>query len=266
MEGKEMRKSEKQETVTTPESKELFKTECLVIPGHGIEFVGEEGNGKWKPTRLVQGIDDKGWRTGKRNPGLDDEKAIVGGGNAVVLAGAQYFRDLEKSGSLPRLVIFAAGRAGYLEKSAPDDPLLCEGVPMMESFEKETSATELIGKDGVVIISGTKTTRDDVERSIELAVSKGLTKIAFLLLELRLERASVFWEIMKKERPELASLDVRFLAAEDFLKERYKNHPELVDKILSEFKSSKAFGKTDEAEKGGAQAAREGKYTGKGKY
>lgn len=253
-----------------PENKEqpLFEAECLVIPGHSIELVGVGKDKKWKPTRLIQKTNEKGWRTEQRDTALkgDDENAIVGGGNAVTIAAGQYFSDLERAGILPKLVIFAAGRPSYLNEQAPDKPTLNEGRPMLEAFEKETSVSGKLGKDNVVILGENKNTRDDVEKSIELAVSHRLTKIAFLLLELRLDRAEAFWKVIKSERPELAYLDVRFLPAEKFLKEKYKGHPGMFRKILTSFESSKAFLKTNEAEEGGTKAILEKQYKGKGNY
>ena len=249
---------------------ELFPAECIVIPGHSIEFVKRaSGTGTWKPTRLIQGVNERGWRTGKRKLDLTpkSEDAIVGGGTAVTLAAAEYFSELKENGTPLKLIIFAAGRPAYLNENAPEDPELVEGKPMVKLFEQETRAIEELGEENVVVLwKGHKNTQDDVEKSIELAVSRGYTRIAFLLLELRLERAEAFWNAIRKEKPELNSLDVRFLAAEDFLRRRYKEHPEMARKIISAFESSRAFDKTKKSEVGGAKAVREGGYQGKGNY
>ena len=250
------------------EPSELYQAEVIVVPGHSIERVDVKGEEKWKPTRLIQEVDDKGWRTAERNLDLDKdgENAIVGGCNAVTLAAAQYYEDLVKKGVPPKLVIFAAGRAAALDKHAADNPSLSEAGPMMEVFERETNASENLGNENIKILDKTKTTQDDVENSIELAHAEGLTKVAFLLLDLRLDRAEAFWEAMKEKKPELVSMEVKFLAAEDFLRERYKDQPEMIEKILSEFTASEAYHKTNQAEIGGAEAVRSGKYKGKGQY
>jgi|GEM_PF-7026020 len=137
---------------------------------------------------------------------------------------------------------------------------------MLELFDRETSAGEKIGKENLIILKDNKNTRDDVEKSVDLAVAHGLTKIAFLLLEMRLERVKVFWEALKLERPDLVNLEVEFLSAEDFIREKYKKHPELIEEILKSFTDSKAFEKTRIAEDGGTKAIREKTYKGKGNY
>lgn len=250
------------------EKEPLYQAECIVVPGHSIERVDIGDKEKWKPTRLIQGVNEKGWRIGKRNIDLDkdSDRAIVGGGNAVTLAAAQYYETLTKEGVPPKLVIFSAGRAAYLDEQAPEDPELCEAIPMVEKFTRATDVLEELGEENIQILNKTKTTRDDVEQSVELAHSRGLKKIAFLLLDLRLARAEAFWQQMKELRPDLADMEVRFLAAEDFLRERYKDHPEIIDKILADFKSSTAYDTTDRAEKGGTEAVRQGDYKGKGRY
>lgn len=247
------------------EKDELFRAECLVVPGHSIELVNVGGQKEWKPTRLIQEVNEKGWRTGKRNPelGVDSDNAIVGGGVAVTFAAVQYFSDLEKIGAMPSLVIFAAGRPPYLKEQAPDKPDLTEGGPMLEFFDKETSAVEKLGPGNVVILKENKNTQDDVEKSAELALSRGFSKVAFLLLSMRLDRAEALWGLVKSEKPELSGLEVRFLAAEDFLRERYEKHPERIANVLSAFESSEAYKRTEEAEKGGTAAARARKYKSK---
>ena len=237
---------------------DIFMAECVVVPGHSIERVGEN---EWVPSRLIQEVDDRGWRTGKRNQNLgpDSENAIVGGGHAVVLAAEQCCSELSAVGQPPKLVIFSGGRPGYLNENAPDKPELCEATPMMGAFGQTPKET------GVVALTESQTTLDDIRNSIQYALSHGLNRVAFILMDVRLERASALWEMMKSNDTNMGSLDVRFLPAEEFLTRHFRSHP-AYENVLSAYQSSHALNRTRLDEARGAEAARNGTYQGTGNY
>jgi hypothetical protein len=252
------------------ERKEAIKpVDCMVLLGHSVEEVTtHSGNKTWKPTALIQKRveEDPGkwFRTGDRDPHMmaDHEEAYVGGGNAVTLAGAEMYDELREAGSIPKLVIFAAGRAFYLKKKGTPEGF-SEGIPMKEVFDRKARISE---EQETIILGENKQTKDDIEGPLRIALERGYKSLAFLMLRMRIERAHAFYEKALDDQPEYRSIDTSFIAAEDLLVERYKDHPELLSKILKEFEDSTAFKKTAEDEKGGTDALRSGQYKGKGNY
>lgn len=181
----------------TFEKKEDFKpVDCLVLLGHSIEEVATAGGEiAWKPTRLIQKLNENGWRTGERDTNLDpnDESAYVGGGNAVSIAAAEFFNQLTEraetsDAEAPKLVVFAAGRPAYLKKcNTPEE--LSEGVPMTEVFQREIKPLKKYAPE-TLFLNDNKNTRDDIEKPVALAFERGLRRIAFVMLDVRIERPS----------------------------------------------------------------------------
>lgn len=233
--------------------------ECIVIPGHSIE---ERKVNKWVTTRLIQELNENGRRTGVRNPKLlpNDPKAYVGGGTAVTLAAAQLFEDMNNSGVPPKLIILAAGRPAYLERIA--DSSITESIPMKARLIYETGARD----EDIAILDKGRTTRDDVERSIELAFNKGMKSVAFILLDIRIERAHALLDETVSNHPQYRSVNITFVPAEILLEERYASHPRLFKQLLAQYEQSAAYAATEKRERGGTDAIRKKEYKGKGQY
>ena len=119
---------------------------------------------------------------------------------------------------------------------------------------------------GHTIEEVTRASGEKTWKPTRLVQERGYASVAFLMLGLRIERARAFYEKALEEHPEYRALDVSFVPAEDVLRERYADHPELFKKIMDEFENSEGFRKTDEDERGGTDAARGNAYKGKGHY
>ncbi len=243
--------------------------ECLAVPGHSVEEVEMRGGKRWKPTRLIQETDERGWRTGERRKDLSaaDESALLGGGNAVTIAAAQLFDDLETQ-TYPRLklLIFAAGRPAYLGRTPPG---YSEGEAMLAVFRRKAETLEEAKDVEIVIQKENLSSRDDVFNSLRMAYERGLKSIAFLLMDFRIDREKEFLRLALEEHPEYRCIAVECLSAENILFERYKDNPARfsgLNKMLKSLKSSKAFARSTEMEKGGTVALRKGTYRGKGNY
>jgi len=247
---------------------QIRPVECLVILGRGIEKVNVEGKEVWKPTRYIQRLNSKGFRTGSREPALgandatETEKVFVAGGTANVLAGIEFYEMFKEKGQEPKLVIFAAGRPAYLDEEPAG---FNEGEPMKEIFDRRIG-----NEDHETIIQGDdKNTKDDVVNSLKNALEKGMETVAIINTEIAMPRTQEFYKLALQENPEFSQLKVYFIESERLLKERYKDNPVALsefEKIQNELKSSEAWKYTKEREDGGIQAIRDGKYKGKGKY
>ena len=118
---------------STKTDHDFINTDAVIILGRGIEKLRE--NNSWIPCQYIQKVDEKGFRTGYREPDLDINTAntLVAGAEANIYAGIELFEQLLKKQQQPKLVIFAAGRPAYLEKE-PEG--FCEGNILKEVFDK----------------------------------------------------------------------------------------------------------------------------------
>ena len=240
---------------------QIPNVEVLAIIGHSIE---EDTTRGWVPTRLIQKMDESKKRTGVRDRGLgpDDERAYVGGGNAVALAAAEMYETLIARGSPPRAVSVVPGRPLYLEKAPPD---VNEGTVMLDAFKKKVKHLP----DTFITLGAARNTQGELEQHLRMCVERGYKSIGFVLLDLRIERAEAILERLKAEHPEFSSLETKCISAETLLRHRYQDEPERlvqVEKMLKAFSVSAAATKTVTDEKGGAEAIRQGTYKGKGNY
>src|SRR5882724_4834894 len=101
---------------------------ALCVLGRGIEKVATSAGDVWRPTRYIEVPSERGGHTGKRARGLNlhDDRSVIAGSNANVLAACQYLQQTQEP---PRVVIFAAGRPGYIA-----DAGITEGKVMLEKF------------------------------------------------------------------------------------------------------------------------------------
>lgn len=168
------------ENLTRPEIDQVKPTDCLIIIGHGIEKVGE----RWQPTRYIQKLDSRGFRTGFREKGInaDDENVIIGGGVAETLAAAYIIDNLQKNKHPLRLIIFAAGRPAYLDEQAPDNHEVTEGRVMDQYLKRKVKVSDETEK---VFLDQNRNTQDDIERSLQTALQRGITSLVFLAIGIR---------------------------------------------------------------------------------
>lgn len=247
----------------------LQQPDCIVILGHGIEEVEANGKKVWRPSRLIQGLDENGWRTGVRDLNLnpDDEAASRGGGNAVTLAASQLFEDTNEIGRPPKLIVFAAGRSAYLERDP--DPTLNEGRVMKALFMRKTGFEKIGNRSDIVILDKNMNTHDDIANSLRLAFDKELRSVAFIMLDIKIARAQAFLDKIIEKSSKYLSLDIKFVPAEILLEERYMGHPfsmKEFTEIMKRFKQSKVYAATVEGESGGIAAILEGDYKGRGQW
>ena len=102
-----------------------------------------------------------------------------------------------------------------------------------------------------------------------LVLDRGHKSMAFVMLEMRIARAKAFFYALISDHPEYSAIAVEFIAAEDVLRERYKEHPwaaQTLEGIIERFHSSLAFAATKEDENGGIKALLKGQYKGRGNY
>lgn len=241
---------------TNPEMGQIRPTECLVIIGHGIEKVGE----KWQPTRYIQKLDVRGFRTGLRQKGInsEDENVIIGGGVAETLAAAYFIDTLQKNNHPLRLIIFAAGRPSYLDEQAPDSPEITEGRVMDQYLNRKV---EVVDETDRVFLDQNRNTQDDIERSLQTAQQRRINNLAFLTIEIRQARCRALLEQTLKGHPEYSNLKIDFAVAEDILKLRFHSHPQALDKIVQQLQHSRAYQTMEQREQEGITALKKGNYT-----
>src|SRR3989344_3422322 len=115
---------------------EIKPVDCLVVLGRGGEKVKTPEGEVWKPTRYIQELDEKGFRTGVRKLaiGKEDTRTWVAGGTANTIAGIEVFEKLKEMETPPKLLIISAGRPAYLEKEPKG---FSEGVVMKEIYDRK---------------------------------------------------------------------------------------------------------------------------------
>lgn len=244
------------------EQQKIAPAECVVVSGRGIEKVKiktPDGFGEiWKPVGYVQKLDEKNMRTGKRKKNIakEDKQTWLAGGTATTIAGIEMFEELK--GTKPKLLIIAAGRPAYLENE-PEG--FSEGTIMKRILDRKVE-----GQHETVILDKAKNTQDNVIFSLEEAMARGLTSIAYIDSFIAMERTKEFYKLALKEHPEFEKIKVNFYTAEEMLERRYKEHPialEEFNKIQEKLKQTGAYKHTSEREKIGVEKIKRGEYTGK---
>lgn len=246
---------------------DIQPVDCVSVLGRGIEKVvvtAPDGSKKekWKPTKYVQKLDEKGVRTGYReNMDLADEQAWVGGGKANTLAVIEILKILEKKKSPPKLLILAAGRPKYLDEE-PEG--FSEAVPMRKIIERNVGSSY-----DTIVQTDDRNSQDDVVNTLKNALKKDCKSVTFINTEIAIPRTKEFYRLALEENPEFRALSVNFYTSEEILAQRYgssKFAKKAFAKIQGELKESGAWKHTEEGEQGGIEAIRKGKYSGRGRY
>lgn len=242
-----------------------MKRTALVVLGRGIEKVSvkdkdENREPKWRPTRLLEIMDRKGWHPGRANAFacLQRTDAVVGGGNANTIAAAWYYRLLHRASSCPEVIIFAAGRPDYL---ADEHESLTEGTVMVEKFLRKTRMLGVTAEN-VRILAGNRNTYEDVLESLLTCKKRGIRQATVITVEVHMSRTVAFFCFVREKYPDLRRVRVHFKTAEELLLSRYANHS-WIEKIrheLQELRTSPAYAATWQKEKIGIRALREGRY------
>jgi hypothetical protein len=258
---------ENREYEMQPEILDIQPVDCVAVLGRGIEKViitSEDGSKKeaWQPTKYVQKLDESGIRTGNREKmDIADEQAWVGGGKANTLATIEVLQTLEKKKSSSKLLIIAAGRPKYLD----DEPEgFSEAIPMRKIIEDKIGS-----KYETIIQTDDRNSQDDVVNALKNAFQKKCGSIAFINTEIAMPRTKEFCRLALEENPEFQSLRVDFYTSEEILNQRYGNSKfakKAFAEIQKELKRSGAWKHTEEGERGGLEAIKAGKYSGRGRY
>ena len=226
---------------------------ALCVLGRGIERVKTRYASVWRPTRYLEQPSAGGGHSGTRHQAaLHDATSLIAGGNANLLAACTLLDRLRRQGHTPNLVIFAAGRPPYLSTGA--DPTLNEGIVMQDSFLRRASLNPR--RTRLIILTENRNTYDDITSTISLAVQRGISQIAVITVRVHIARSMEF----ARQTPDIKNhLRLSFLAAEDLLHERYRNHPCIVG-ALDAARTSAAYQRTAAREAHGLQALRTGTY------
>lgn len=232
--------------------------DALCVIGRGIERVKTSNGYVWRPTRFIEKLSPNGYHTGYREQSItpDGDSVVIAGANANVLAAIQLFEDFARTGMPPKLVIFAAGRPKYLDEVP--DTTLSEGVILAAKFKRWVK-TENTYLPEIVIQSGNRNTRDDLEASLALAVEKGVKQLGFITVSVHIERVKEFFNLIRKCNSSFKDVDARFFTSENVLLDRYRSVA-LYNKMLEQIQKSEAYKRTLDMERKGIEALRSGTY------
>lgn len=200
---------------------------------------------------MIEMPTDQGKHTGWRRPAsLETPGAIIAGGHANVLAGVELFRRAADAESAPQLVVFAAGRAKYLE----EEPLeLSEGSVYAEEFRRRTEPRSA-GVD-IIVVRDNRNTRDDAASFLHHARQRGMRNLAVITVQVHLERTAEFFRQLEPN----AKTRLALIAAEDVLAQRYQHR----DRFHAEheaIRASDAYERTAAMEAIGLAKLRSGTY------
>jgi hypothetical protein len=227
------------------------RTQAICVLGRGIERVLTNRGHIWRPTRYIETLSESGAHTGVRADGIDinDNESVIAGAHANVLAACQLCQELDRSGTPPTLIVFAAGRPGYLRAEADLD--LTEGRILEQAFRRKMRDQVL----EALIFSNNRDTKDDIDHFLKLCGQRNIGKAAIISIRLHLERAKEF----AKQSPYYGEATVGFLASEEILERRYKGFVSFA-RIGEMCVSSAAYGRTAFRERQGLDALRSGIY------
>ena len=187
----------------------------IVCFGRGIEKV----QGVWQPTayleRRTENGQHSGWRTEDLYLDSDDERVIVAGGHANVMAMTQLWQQQVRARELPELLIWAAGRPEYLA-AEPED--LSEGSVLFVEFKKRLEGCDRLRNHlptmRVEIQTKNRNTYDDLLQSLEIAHGMHLKKIVIVSVLVHLQRIAAFLEQIRKTKDHLNNIAVELAASE----------------------------------------------------
>jgi hypothetical protein len=110
-------------------------------------------------------------------------------------------------------IILPAGRPGYLQKAAADDPSVSEGSVM------EHELRDLLGPDYRITVEDKGlTTKDDALVILNAAANSEYERVLVVMMAFRIGRTEVLLQEVLAERPDLAPTadNVAFVPAEAF--------------------------------------------------
>lgn len=197
---------------------------CLVIKkgsfgivcfGRGIE---RNSRGIWQPTAYLEKMTPDGQHSGYLTENLrldsDDERVVIAGAYANVMAIAQLFRySIHDEAVIPPLIAWAAGRPRYLENEPPD---ISEGSVLFSAFKEKIGDAYARHLPLVRLQFQTqnRNTRDDILQSLATAYEMKLKRLIIISVLVHLERISVFLEYANKEVPGFAKIDIELVASD----------------------------------------------------
>ena len=254
---------------------ELPTAECLIILGAGIDQVtvrDKEGREEkiWKPSRYVVETDStiaaRDKRSGVRKSFTKDERLdktnVIHGGTAHLLAGIEFLDEMRERGTMPRRVVFAAGRADYIQ-NATDDLNADEGIVMSIEFAQRTAKNPFTETEIEVRGKGTQNTAGDLLNGLKAAFDSNLNSTVIIVTEARMERTKAICVALQERFPKLTRIRTTFVSAEDILRRRYANNPARArefEKIQKELKGSLLWEETERREKKGIEDLKKGAY------
>lgn len=227
----------------------------LCILGRGIEKVSTNVGEVWRPTRYIELLSPTGTHTGQRVKGIgvNDDRSVIAGANANLLAACELFKMLQEDGRPPHIVVFAAGRPKYLIDEP--DPTLTEGRVLEQSFVRRINIDK--SQTRLITLATNRDTKDDIEELLILAKRSGINEVAVITVAVHVPRAREFGAVAIRQMSSPPKLD--FLCAEDLLAARYRDRIQFAS-ALTLSRASRAFERTREREDRGIRALRSGQY------
>jgi len=226
-----------------------WKPDVLSVFGRGIEKV----DGIWQPTAYIERLSEKGGHPGMRAEGItpfdNDPRIVIAGGEVNALACAMLYKEFATQRSVPKVVVFAAGRPAYLADDP--DPDLTEGRVMHRWF-----LGSVIPQPGTQIVfqANNRNTRDDFVETLEFAKSRGLSRIAIITVQVHIPRCQEFLKHVPEEMKH--GIDILWFASEPIVLRHFPEaYPELWEAMISP-----AYARTAERERKGIEDLRAGHY------
>ncbi len=226
-----------------------FRSEVLCVFGRGIEKV----NGAWQPTAMIERLENNqhpGVRTNGISANDDDERIVIAGAELNVLAAVALYREAKRESTAPRTIVFAAGRPKYIADDP--DPDLTEGGVLRGVFLAHLPDCEA----EIVLQTRNRNTRDDLLETLRLAVSHGYASITIVSVQVHLPRCREFLHWALKAYPELARVEVQFVASEHVVAAHWPERALEAQEVLI----SRAYARTAERERKGIEDLRAGRY------
>jgi hypothetical protein len=265
------------ESPSFPEETPLPEPDCLVVLGGGIDQVtlgaGTDTEEKvWKPSRYVvetdQNVEQNDKRTGVRKAikPREDLRAehVVHGGTAHLLAGIQFIEEMKRRNTLPKKLVFAAGRPDYIKNVTVDDPEADEGLVMEREFKNRTTGQDFDGMNIEVRGKGSKNTTGDLLNGLKAAWDAKLQSAVVIVTELRKERTEAMCKYLQERYPELGGIKVQFITAEDLLRRRFSppnsDSRKVFEQVQKELKNSELWHASEGREKTGKGQIEDGSY------
>lgn len=245
--------------------------QAIVVLGRGVEYAGSGDMwtdlAGWRPTKLIEVVDEKGRHTGIRHKDIDlaSSNTRLAGANANLLAAYHVFSSVSPT---PELVSFAAGRPDYLLQGPAE---LSEGSVLARRFLHKIGrgSVPLMPADGyrsadlgdseVVLQDQNKNTKDDVAQSLILASQRGINDILFITVNAHVPRSYLMTEQARSEGSHYG-INTRFVGSEDILSQLPR-----FSAIFSAVELTRGYERTLHFENKGTRAFLSGSYSSKQK-